>query len=265
LTIIGVVATITIPQLIENVNQKAFNESKELNIKKLTEATRQMQTNGLLTGYPTSDDFVDNFSKYMKITRRCTLSNMQKCFSENFYTGTNEEVEVSKLKTGANFSKDTFDSDLVGVGLANGTALIIAFDPDCPYASPYTNPTTLTSCLSLMMDVNGFAKPNKIGKDIFEVNATLKSSLCSGVEVGSLCVASSDVYSYSTVDTCDGTSSYDSNFTSAVSGSCNNNYWAGAKKYCDDIGMRLPTRAELNSLYQNYLNGGNTSKRFKSS
>ena len=30
----------------------------------------------------------------------------------------------------------------------------------------------------------------------------------------------------------------------------NDNYWAGAKKACDDIGMSLPDKSKLQSLYE---------------
>ena len=46
---------------------------------------------------------------------------------------------------------------------------------------------------------------------------------------------------------------WDPNWTAEKLGSFrvnNDNYWAGAKKACDDIGMSLPDRSKLESLYK---------------
>ena len=46
---------------------------------------------------------------------------------------------------------------------------------------------------------------------------------------------------------------WDPNWTAEKVGSYNassDNYWAGAKKACDDIGMSLPDKSKLLSLYQ---------------
>jgi hypothetical protein len=93
-------------------------------------------------------------------------------------------------------------------------------------------------------DINGKAKPNKIGKDVYTLNANIFNS-CSGIKIGSLCVSSSNV-SYSPIDTCNGNTEYDDTGTS--NSYCATNYWAGAKKACAEQGMRLPTQSELFSL-----------------
>ena len=41
---------------------------------------------------------------------------------------------------------------------------------------------------------------------------------------------------------------YDPKYDAA--GYTSDNYWAGAKKACDDIGMSLPDKSKLQSLYQ---------------
>jgi hypothetical protein len=98
----------------------------------------------------------------------------------------------------------------------------------------------------LVYDINGKAKPNKIGKDVYTLNANIFNT-CSGTKVGTLCVSSSNV-SFKPLDTCDGTSEYDKDYTTSVSRNCSINYWAGAKKACADLGMSLPTQSQLLSL-----------------
>ena len=46
---------------------------------------------------------------------------------------------------------------------------------------------------------------------------------------------------------------WDPNWTAEKVGSYNassDNYWAGAKKACDDIGMSLPDKSKLESIYK---------------
>ncbi|MDD3436292.1 MAG: hypothetical protein PHC64_03965, partial [Candidatus Gastranaerophilales bacterium] len=155
--------------------------------------------------------------------------------------------------------------------MIDGINAIVAFSPTCdppnwtdtsagtytPGASGSSKKFSLstaatTSCLSILYDVNGFASPNKIGKDISSFNVTLPT--CAGVKLDSLCVDVSDT-SYSRIDTCSDTT-YDAHLTD--NSYCANNAWAGAKKACDEKGMRLPDRTELSNLYINYKTGGNT-------
>jgi prepilin-type N-terminal cleavage/methylation domain-containing protein len=250
LTIIGVVATITIPQLMSNVNQKALDESASLTLAKIREGTNRMKTQGLIKPYATTSDFVDKFTQYVKAPRRCTTSDMDKCFAEKFYTNSGEEVELSGLSTGADLGHDTYTSPLIGLGLANGTSIVMAFDPDCAYVSPYSNTDDTTSCISMLYDVNGFGKPNKIGVDIVAQNAAITLAPPCIME-GSICVIESDI-TYSPIS--------EDPYTS------NNNYWAGARDACLAMGLRLPKRGELNTLYGNkYVLGFDTGKYYWSS
>ena len=51
LAIIGVVAVLTLPNLIQNYNQKAWDTAKNVFEKRLEVATRQMNTEEKLAGY----------------------------------------------------------------------------------------------------------------------------------------------------------------------------------------------------------------------
>lgn len=81
----------------------------------------------------------------------------------------------------------------------------------------------------------------------------INSSTC----IGTLCIADSDAYSlYPPVGT----------FVDN-SGNTRNNYWAGAKKVCEDDGKSLPNQSDLNTIYQNRGNipGLDLSKSYWSS
>ncbi|MDD3437084.1 MAG: hypothetical protein PHC64_08050, partial [Candidatus Gastranaerophilales bacterium] len=108
-------------------------------------------------------------------------------------------------------------------------------------------PGNTTACVAIVYDINGNQKPNEVGKDIGELNAVLGDDDC--VQVGSMCVSKANV-SYSAIDT-----TTDKTYDSSTCGStpdnpyCANNRWAGAKKACVDLGMHLPSDAELTSIY----------------
>lgn len=241
--IIGIVAEILIPPFMQNFTQRAFNQAKELTFRKIQEATNQMRTQEVLTGYDTTEKFVDAFSKYIKIVKRCPSTALRECFPEKFKTGEGEEIESQTLTKGKSLGKADYP-DTVGLGLINGTMLIMSYDPNCKYIPPYDNKIDTTGCISMVYDINGYGKPNQVGRDIATLNATITT--CDGVKVGSLCVSGGDITSYLP----DGT--YTDPWGS------NPDYWAGAKKACVEQGMRLPTTDELNVLYQNYKNGENT-------
>lgn len=246
LGILGVIAVMTLPSLITNLNDTAFTKAKDLSLKKFTEATNQMKTNDLLSGYATTDAFVNNLQKYIKVARRCSSSNLNTCFSSSFTTGsTNQKVNISSLSTGADLGHDTYNSALVGLQLIDGTNIILAFDPACQRIAFWNNSTSTTSCVAMLYDINGFKAPNKIGKDIATLNATI--SVCDGAKIGSMCVLGGNAAPQS-LNTCAG-SPYDSQGASNTN--CATNFWAGAKKACADAGngARLPTITELTAIY----------------
>lgn len=253
LAIVGVVAAIAIPPLMNNVTQNVFASEQDLALKKITEATNQMRTNDVLdaTAYATNDAFADEFQKYMKVAKRCDSSHLSECFSPKFKTGSGDNIDVTTLTTGDKMGVANSSSPMVGMVLINGTSVLLSIkdstklgvgDTSCDRISPFDNQQNTTSCLSLVYDVNGSAQPNIIGKDINTLNATIVSC----VTVGGICVATGDttIYPVGTIKL--GATDFP-------------NQWAGAMKACTDLGMRLPTYTELrNVMYDNYKNGGNT-------
>ena len=103
------------------------------------------------------------------------------------------------------------------------------------------------------MDVNGFKGPNseaRNGKqyDIRSFKVAKFSTGCAGNEIkGVGCVYQLPSFSPIKAGTED-MKKYDPKYDAA--GYTSDNYWAGAKKACDDIGMSLPDKSKLQSLYQ---------------
>ncbi|MBO6087205.1 type II secretion system protein, partial [bacterium] len=184
LGVIGVVAAITLPSFMENVTERVNSERQANIAQKITQAMEQMRAHGLLnTQYDSTDAFVDELQKYLKVAKRCSASNIADCWPTDKVTMSDgEELEVSKAKTGKNLSLST-ETNNVGLILADGASIILNYNPatdpidvgdrvmsvpsegkSLPVGNgksklfPYT--TTVTNAIDFVMDVNGGKKPN---------------------------------------------------------------------------------------------------------
>ena len=245
LAIIGVVAVLTIPALIQNHNEKVWSTAKDLWEKKLTETVRRMNIDGVMTGHKSTEDFMNTFKNYMKVIKTCDNSEINKCYSTNIVqTGSDSEtieVETSELKTAENLGND-WETNTMSFVVADGTTVIMAYNPNCPYADPIEDQGSQVSCMAYMVDVNGKKGPNKVTKDI-KLIGQISLSNCDN-PIGDMCF-STDFKPTPIDTTLDENKQYDENY--AVT----NNYWAGAKKACADMGMSLPTRTQLAQLVSN--------------
>ncbi|MDR1327527.1 MAG: prepilin-type N-terminal cleavage/methylation domain-containing protein [Heliobacteriaceae bacterium] len=262
LGIIGVVAALVMPGLIQDWREKAYSTAKDVFNNRLEEATRQMNVNEALTGYSTTEAFVNELKKYMKILQVCP--DPSGCFAATVTNGDGSEtVETKDLKNSNDLNEGNWGTKALGIGLINGYTAILSYNPDCSIGDITAPGSQTTSCLSLVYDINGKAKPNKIGKDVYTLNANIFNS-CSGIKVGNLCVSASNETPRA-ISTCDGNSEYDKDYTTAVYSSCSTNYWAGAKETCAEQGMRLPTVSELQSIKGDLATNAGISGAFWSS
>ncbi len=251
LAVIGIVAALTLPGLIQNHNEKAWSTAKDLWEKKLTETVRRMNTDGVMTGHDTTEDFMDTFKQYMKVIKTCDNTDINKCYSPKVVTtGSNEEpleVETDGLTSASSMGLKEWqtNTNTMSFVVADGTTVIMAYQPECPYADPIEDTGSQVSCMAYMVDVNGKKGPNRVGKDI-QLSSGVAFSTCDN-PIGDMCW-STDFAANTAINTCDDTT-YDSN--GSANSYCANNYWAGAKKACKDKGMELPTRAQLAQLASN--------------
>ena len=82
LAIIGVVAAMTIPTLVANYQDKAFETASTTFQRKLGEALKIMNVNSNLAGFQTTESFVEELSKHIKITKTCSNDKLTDCFAE---------------------------------------------------------------------------------------------------------------------------------------------------------------------------------------
>lgn len=157
--VIGIIAFITIPSVINEVNKQQFKPGCQKTIATLNEAATQLASdNGglILTNLPTHpNNFLSNnyLGKYLKISKYCP--------SESAYGACWHDEANGALKTlnGYNY----FWHNWEGAILENGTLLHVDFDvwweptPGDPSPIIY----------EMVFDVNGFKGPNRVGKDVF--------------------------------------------------------------------------------------------------
>ena len=171
LTIIGIVAALTIPNLVENHNKKAWETAKSVFEKRLEVATKQMNTEEKLAGYSNTLDFVNELKNYIKITRVCDNSNITKCFEkEVIWNKDSEPIDMSTITDASALGQDDWNTDTVGVQFANGVNAIIAYNPNASQ-DPFNNQFAATSeSMAIIYDVSGNRNPNTNGSDINHIN-----------------------------------------------------------------------------------------------
>ena len=262
LGIIGVVAALTIPTLVSNYKQRAWDTAANVFERKLEESLKTMNTQQTLAGYSNTSDFVNELSKHFKITRVCKNDDLLTCFEDKVWWGAGdadpEEVDMAEIKTASNFGQEDWDTDIIGVQFANGTTGLVAYNPDCTQ-NPYSNQVTGTSCLALLYDTDGFKTPNTSGKDLRSINVSKLGRTCA-FELGGSCFGAPFTPTPLTKAECEQLKG-DLGINACYN--YDNDYWAGAVKACGGV-SKMPTMAQLaeiaNYVYNTSSIGADTNK-----
>ena len=267
------------PTLLKNIAERSNSEAQANLAQKITKSMDLMRADGgLERTYASTDEFVDEFSKYIKISTRCDADHIADCWpTKTVTTSDGKTYDVSKAKTGKNLNLKDNKSNNVGIILADGATLILTYNPnagiigdgdtvtpsfaDLPIGfgrtKKFAYTTSVTNSIDFVMDVNGFKGPNseaRNGKqyDIRSFKVAKFSKGCAGIDVPNIgCVY--QLPSYSPIEGgSDEMKKWDPNWTIGKVGSYAraDNYWAGAKKACDELGMSLPDKSKLKSIYE---------------
>ena len=252
LAIIGVVAVLTVPALIQNYNAKAWETAQKVFTNRLEVATRQMNTEEKLAGYSNTMDFVNELKKYIKITRVCDNSNITKCFNKEVIWNEGEDpIDMSTIRNAASLGQDDWDTDTVAVQFANGVNAIIAYNPNTEQ-QPFNNQFSATSAsMAILYDVSGNKNPNTNGKDIGKINvenlAGVTGCMIDPNLVGGMCISQilgpeNGGYGPLTKAECEAQKG-DLGISACYFES---DYWAGAVKACGVSNM--PSQDQLTEL-----------------
>ncbi len=238
LGIIGIVATVTMPALISDYRKKVNETASMVFENRLEQALQQMNIAEDLTGHTSTADFLTALKKYMKIIKTCASNEREACFAPQI-----NDLKVNELEFMGTKDWGTVVEAFV---LQNGTTALIKYNTNCQSPGMAAKGRELRNCIAITYDTNGLKKPNTAGKDIGG-NANFMIKLPSGLRI-----TSGDV-PFTPLNTC----SKDSPYYRSNNTVCSNDYWAGAKKACKDLGLDLPKSwgSNLTVNYYNYCPG----------
>ena len=262
LGIIGIVAALTLPTLNQAINKKVRAEQVRTVKYKFTKATEKMNSLGLIGPYDSTDAFVDELQKHLKIMKRCDASHLRECWPyDEVDLGNGKTWDISKTKTGKqlkmeNGDKSDYSSNNVGIVTADGTPMILSYNKKCEALDPVKQYHWSTSdgkpvsnatagCVAAVFEINGGAKPNRYGDDVQSFNAGGLGSSCA-IEIGSLCFTAPFTPKPLTAQECN--EQKDKLGIKYCRTYDDRDYWGGAVKQCKDQGKKLPTGAQLAEL-----------------
>jgi len=199
LTIIGVVAAITLPSLTGNINERTWNTQRKALYARMSQAISLMPA---LNGYGTLKEatssasavdtatetfLTDGLAKVLKINNICDNAHLPECgIVSNLTTiAANSLPMPSTLyELDATFSSRSYDGEVFSAAdtkaaafeTQNGESIIAFYNPSC--RTQYLSEANLNAwgntvgfihqnvCLNFIYDLNGSKGPNTVGKDI---------------------------------------------------------------------------------------------------
>ena len=243
LGIIGVVAATTIPTLVNNFNRKTWDSAIVVFERKLSEAVKVMNVQQTLSGQHSTENFVNELSKHIKINKICENNELLNCFENSVVWGNGskqEVVDMSLIKTSKHFGQYYWNTNIVGILFANGVSGLVAYNPECE-SDPFSTNKDFSSCYALLYDTSGFKNPNTSGKDVSSINVKSLSGNCAFLH-GGTCYSALFAPDFVTKAECD------EMVASGEFGIKNcyyaQDYWAGAVKACGHV-SKLPTQKQL--------------------
>ena len=251
----------TLPTLNQAINKKVRAEQVRTVKYKFTKATEKMNSLGLIGPYASTDAFVDELQKHLKIMKRCDSSHLRECWPyDEVDLGNGKTWDISKTKTGKNLKMEDSDStdyssNNVGIVTADGTPMILSYNKKCEALDPVKQYTWSTSdgkpvsnatagCVAAVFEINGGAKPNRYGDDVQSFNAGGLGSSCA-IEIGSLCLTAPFTPKPLTAQECN---EQKDKLGIKYCSTDDRDFWGGAVKACKDQGKKLPSHSDLDEI-----------------
>ena len=212
LTIIGVVAAITLPALTGNINERTWNTQRKALYARFSQALTLMPS---LSGYGTyqladeatstsavdtaAETFVtEGLSKVIKINNICDHGHLEDCGIVTSYTNLAGNIKTwpTRLSEMNSLFTSTFNNGPNGSGgteftnpqkdintfaaafeTQNGESIAVYYNPYCQSDMGETNAhySQPKMCANFIYDLNGNKGPNTVGKDIGFITALYPS------------------------------------------------------------------------------------------
>lgn len=245
LGIIGIVAILTVPNLIKDHQEQSWLTQSYVFNEKLIQALRVMNTQQVLAGHSTTEDFIAEFQKHSKIIKTCDNTELEKCINIEASEiidfdddGKKKKMDLTIMRNSTDFGKPDWGTNIIGVVFANGVSGAFIYNPKC-VNSPFDGQFNPISCVIGLYDVSGKAKPNTINRDVRtfgDVHLINGASLKFNGKYWSAPIHAPSV----TKAKCEELIGV---------GNCawNSDAWAGAAIHCGGL-SKLPTKEDLQAL-----------------
>ena len=257
LGIVGVVAAMTMPVLINNVQARVKAKRIENIKQKLSKATDKMAVQSGMTDYGDTLSFVTELNKHMKIAKICDNAHIAECWPvpEVNLKDKGKTWEISKTQNAKTLKipKDSQPNyaDTVGIITADGTSLILSYDKKCSFdvnntGLKFDEGTALSnsmSCLAGVFDWNGSSKPNKLGEDILTIGLAAGLGTDCAIEAGGKCFTAPFTPTPLTYAECRA----EKDKLGIKYCNYDQDYWPGAVKQCGGV-SKMPTADDLAEL-----------------
>ena len=173
LTVIGVVAALTIPTLLQNTNQAELKAALKRDFADLSQATLSIKNDlggSLVNAFPGANSMG---SEALKNAFKAKLSYIKECSGTPEFGGSGTGLSAEGCWHVTNAWQNLngikrIGEDHPGLILNNGTLVNFGiYESNCSLSNG-----DFKACGDITFDVNGFKPPNTIGKDIFAVSLT---------------------------------------------------------------------------------------------
>ena len=207
LTIIGVVAAITLPSLTGNINERTWNTQRKALYARFSQAIPLMDAingYGIVEEATSSASAIDTaaetfitggLSKVMKINNICDSDHLEDCGVASRITTLqasqinvpktmgelNDQMAISLSDSYNNYS--LYDTKAAAFETANGESVILYYNPKCVGSLAETSEgyggfrISPKICANFVYDLNGNKGPNTVGKDIGFITALYPSDV----------------------------------------------------------------------------------------
>ena len=189
LTIIGVVAAITLPSLMGNINERTWNTQRKALHARMSQAIAMMPNlngfgsyvadtkdgNGSVTSAGTdtaAEAFItEGLSKVLKINNICDSAHLADCGIPTTFANRasgSKSFPQSLLELNDRFSVLNIDTKAAAFETQNGESVALYYNPNCTSSVDGTASYYVQGkvCANFVYDLNGNKGPNTYGKDI---------------------------------------------------------------------------------------------------
>ncbi len=271
LLIIGVVAAMTLPTLINTIDNKVKSHQQTVIEKRFVQGLNLY--NSLQDGlnnrqYENTEEFLKGLSQYFKMSKICSSSDLKSCMPYSFikyekYDGTRVSIHVSDLENLSTLNLKSEDFyEPAGFITASGVPFVLALKKDCS-EDPDEPLKNYSSCIDGIYDYNGSKNPNFLGNDIFSIFSAGPDRCVN--KIGKVCMASAPFFptqaeaqtAFSACNSIKNNGYYIDNSgkkkTISKVNNCPNftsktDYWLAARIRCENLGYKLPSTNQLASI-----------------